>query len=269
MDKNYDPRVRNGDLAADDFHIYKAKIFKVLGPQDDRLQVRILPYMMAIPKEDQENLPRYPPFIKGQVITGLSEEEDGPDKAEEVWVIAVPDFTLGFILGKANLFGKNTKANWEPDKGGGGPSYDYGSKDGIKAFLRRCRSIGDDMDYNHMIVRNWVASPQGGHIEMYNYLNGDWYLANFSGTTLCVLQKKIYIRVGSPGNPGQKVDYTSIEVTADKCFIKTPKFELDAKVTVLGRHGVNAVGCNSPLPVGVEGSSFVPITDDKMGAIYL
>jgi hypothetical protein len=234
---------------SDEMVVRKAKIYKVCGPLDDRLQVQILPELQNIPTDEMDDLPKYPPFIKGNVVTGKSHKEDG-DKAEFVWVICTPDLQVGYVLGKANIFGDPTKKYPES----------YSWKD-VKTFLRERRALPSDFDYKHVIIRNWVASDKGGLIEFYNYLTGDWGIINTSGSILTVQQKQIYIRVGTPG-AGARAAFSAITLTADRTHIKTPNFEVDADDSVLGHHNLNALGTvSSGVLIGKNGVSAQSISN--------
>jgi hypothetical protein len=239
---------------SDEFVIRKAKIYRCLGPSDDRLQLQILPELQGIDDEEMDDLPKYPPFIKGTVITGRSHKEDG-DKAEYVWVLCTPDLQLGYVLGKSNVFGEPNKKY--PDS--------YSWKD-VKSFLRERRALPDDFDYKHLQVTNWVTSDKGGMINCFNYLTGDWVLLNTSGTILTIQQKKIYLRVGTPAPGGAfPVAFSAITMTQDKIHVKTPNFELDATDAILGHHGMNAMATVSAgVLVGRNGVSAQSVSNIHM-----
>ena len=58
--------------------LYRARVHDVGKENDDRLQVRIMPFMADYPETDSENLPRYPMMFKGQVLQCYTELN--PDK---------------------------------------------------------------------------------------------------------------------------------------------------------------------------------------------
>lgn len=234
---------------SDEFVIRKAKIYRCLGPNDDRLQLQVLPELQNIDDEEMDDLPKYPPFFQGQVITGLSYKEDG-DKAEYVWVICTPDLIVGYILGKANIFGESDK-KYEY-------SYNYSS---IKSFIQQRKALPDDFDYNHIQIVNWVATDTGGMIQCYNYITGDWVLLNTSGSIITVQQKRIYMRVGSPPDPisAGPVGFSSVEMTPDKFFVKSTTIELDSKMLILGKHGLQLGALAGMAPSNDNGVPVVPI----------
>jgi hypothetical protein len=229
---------------SDELVIRKAKIYKVLGPKDDRLQVQVLPELQSIDEAEMDELPKYPPFYDGQVITGLSYKDDGADKAEFVWVVCTPDLQVGYILGKANIFG-DTVAKYK---------HSYSWKD-IKSFLRDRRALPEDFDYKHLVVTNWLATENGGLIECYNHQNGDWCVINTSGSVIVLQQKQLYMRVGTP-NDKSRAAFSAITLTADKIHCKTPNFEIDADDVILAHNGLQAFGTiSSGVLIGKNGVS--------------
>jgi len=184
-----------------------------------------------------KNLPEYPMFFQGEVITGLSRKKDG-DSAEFVWVFCTPDFQVGYILGKANNFGDSTK-KYEN-------SYGYSK---VKEFLSARRAVPEDFDYAHIQVVKWIESDKGGMIECYNYLTGDWILLNTSGTILTLQQKRMYLRVGTPPKPARPSAFSAITMTADKIHFKSPNIEFDAQDLVLGHHNLLLSGTLSAAPL--------------------
>jgi hypothetical protein len=228
---------------SDELVIRKARIYKILGPKDDRVQLEVMPECMGIEDSEKDDLPKYPPFIKGTVITGKSFKEDG-DEADYVWVICTPDLQIGYVLGPANVFGDPTKKY--PD------SYSWND---VKSFLRERRALPDDFDYKHIRITNWLATDKGGLVEFYNYLTGDMGIINTSGTIFTLQQKRIYMRVGTP-NPSSRAAFSAITMTADRVTIKSPNFELDCDDVLLARHNLNALGtATSGVLIGKNGVS--------------
>jgi hypothetical protein len=269
-------------MQENNFGIYKCALYDVLGPNDDRLRVRILPYMMDIDETELDDLPAYPPFFRGQVVTGITEIEYGKEKCDVLWCIATPDFQTGFILGKANAFGANTKQKYPY-------SYNFGE---IKKYLDNRHATPDDFDYEHIVIRLKTGSedylsdkeaeaykdpknkgksqgslPAGGVIELYNYLTGDYVLLNTSGSVLCVMQHQIYIRVGTPSaSGGGGSTFSAIKLTADEINLKAPRIFLDGKKVMLGSAGLNVLGTISSSPVHAEG---VPLVPSPMGHVTM
>jgi hypothetical protein len=227
----------------DELVVRKARIYKILGPKDDRVQLEVMPECMGIEDSEKDHLPKYPPFFKGTVITGKSFKEDG-DEADYVWVLCTPDLQIGYILGPANIFGDPTVKYKD--------SYSWND---IKKFLRERQALPDDFDYKHIRITNWVASDKGGLIEFYNYLTGDSGIINTSGSIITLQQKRIYMRVGTP-NKGSRSAFSAITMTADRVLIKSPNFELDADQVILGHHNLNALGtATSSVLIGKNGVS--------------
>jgi hypothetical protein len=237
---------------SDNLKLSKALIYKVLGPKDDRLQV--LPLAMeGIEESEMKNLPRYPCWIKGQVITGKSIDKDGKENADQIWITSTPDFQLGYVVGRCNAFGENTNQKWP---------YSYNFKS-VKDFLHGRSALPKDFDYSHYDVIRMVMTEDGGMIEMCNNRNGDWILLNTSGSIITVQQQKIYIRTGTPPNPPSAgpVGFSAITLTPDKIHMKTPNFEVDAKDTVLGHHNLDLAGITGGIVMGKNGVNVQQISN--------
>jgi hypothetical protein len=253
-------------MIENNFNIYKAAIYEVLGANDDRLRVRILPYMTDIDDDELPNLPCYPPFFKGQVITGISEIDFGKESCDCVWVVATSDFQTGFILGKANAFGANTIQKYPY-------SYNYAE---VKQYLSNRHALPDNFDYDHIIIRLKTGSEDymkedgsnqiqdevaaGGMIELYNYLTGDYVLLNTSGTVLCVMQHQIYARVGTPSTEnGEGSTFSALTIKADTINLKSQRIFLDGKAVMLGAHNLYVVGMPTRTPTHAEGVPLIPM----------
>jgi len=238
--ESLDPALRSPRGFSDDMRIYRANIYEVMGPNDDRLKVRPLPHFIGIPKDEEEFLPMYPPFEKGTLVTGKSEKFDG-EKAEQVWVLATPDFQLGYVLFKANPFGENVPKRYAW-------SYDYNK---VKAFVAARRAKPEDFDYDHLDVVKWYATEEGGAIELFNHRTGDWYLINSSGSIITVQQKRIYMRVGTPPDPmsAGPVGYSSITMNADEIVMDSSNIVMKGRKIILGHGNQNVVGTTSSAPI--------------------
>ena len=245
MNAPTDMEKRNQYPFSDEFVFRRAKIYECLGPLDDRLRVQILPEFYEIDKDEKANLPAYPPFFNGQVITGMSEKKDG-DAAEFVWVICTADFQVGYILGKANNFGDSTQKFPQ--------SYGYAK---VKQYLAARSAVPKDFDYDHLTVMNWFESDKGGMIQCFNYITGDYVLLNTSGSVFTLQQQRIYMRVGTPADPPAASAFSAITLTPDRITLKSPNIHIDGDDIILG-HGtsLNLVGTlGSGVIIGKNGVS--------------
>jgi len=249
MNNPLDMDKRKQAAFSDELVVRKAKIYKVLGPNDDRLQVQVLPELQSIPDNEMDDLPKYPPFIKGHVVTGKSHVKYGKE-AEFVWVFCTADLQVGYILGKANRFEKSTQRFND--------SYSYRD---IKSFISARRALPSDFDYEHLDVVHWVSTDKGGMIQCYNYLTGDWVLLNTSGAILTVQQKMIYLRVGTPPFPPKlgPVAFSAITLTPDKIHFKAPNIEFDAIDLILAHNGFSATGILGQVPSADNGVPVIPV----------
>src|SRR5574344_639422 len=236
---------------SDELRIYKANIYRILGSGDDRLQVRILPYMMDIPNDELDNLPKYPPFIRGRMIVGNSEIIDGKDKADRVYVVCTPDFGFGFILGVANEFEGNTQSKFTG-------SYNYHN---LSSFLSQRGAKPSDFDYENIDVEiNDQGDGTGGIMEFHNRKTGDFFLVNTSGTFFTVQRDQLIMRVGSPPElPGGSNIFSQIKMTSTNVEVSTKVFDVSATIIILGHHGTYHLSTNSLVPFVLNGLVLMPI----------
>lgn len=219
---------RSASQKSDELFLRKAKIYKCLGPEDDRLQVQVLPELQGIDESEMEDLPKYPPLIKGTVITGKNHVEDG-DAADYVWCVCTPDLQVGYILGLSNIFGDpNIKYK---------DSYSFWD---VKSFLGQRRVLPEKFNYNRIQVVNWFTGDDGGYIQCYDRSNGNWFLVNTSGTLITVQQKEIMMRCGSPPNPisAGPVAHSEIKMTPNNITITSPAVEFNSLDIKLGHSGM-------------------------------
>lgn len=238
-----------------DLHLYRARVHDVGSIGDDRLQVRIMPYMADYPDTDVENLPRYPSMFKGTVFSCWTELNPSPDTGLPDWVFvaATEDFTVGYVIGIANQF---YACNDTPFVDSYGYSY-------VQNFISGRGLDTSYVNYDEMVIEKWVAeSKSGGFVEMYNYKTGEKYYINASGTCFIIQYDKIYMRVGSPSGAkdANTTKFSQMEMDAGSINFKTDLFNVDAKNVVLGHHGLNVVGTTASTGISVEGVDFNPNT---------
>jgi hypothetical protein len=254
-DFTVDDKSRRAAIIEDDLRVYRAKIYKVLGPKDDRLQV--LPVALSgISQDEQDNLPRFPPLIKGQVVTGKSISVDGEGKAEDVWILSTPDYTIGYVIGKANSFGENTKVKWP---------YSYNFSSAMDFIFGR--QVNIDREFDSYDVSKFYSTKKGGMIELVNHQNGDWILFNMSGSIIAVTQKQVYLRTGTPPNPptAGPVAFSHISIKADQVNIKSPNIVLDGKQITTGHHNLHLLGTPGTSPMITYGGQVAIPLDNTHG----
>lgn len=244
MQEQFDPIERQIPEYSDSLHIYKARIVSKPDPGDDRLEVRIVPYMVSLPTTDP--LPKYPPFFKGQVIVGYTEKED-KELADYVWVAALPDFTVGFVLGLANSHESRAKKY----------SHSYNYKDLIQSLSQR-GLIPSYMSYKDMHVQYWNDNV----IEMVNIRSGDKYIVQSTGNIIAMEKNQIYLRVGTGDSKldGEKNKFSAIRITRDELSLTSPHIRLRGKKISVGEAGLYLAAIASSIPIMVQGATIHPIT---------
>lgn len=248
MLSQFDPKQRVEKVYNDVLQIYKARIVSPLEPGNDRLEVRIIPHMVGLPAGDP--LPKYPPFFKGQVVTGKSEVKDEPANADYVWVAATPDFTVGFVIGLANIYER--------------PTQNYSNSYNYKDIVQGLMDMGltqSYIDYKDLYVQYWHQN----YIEMVNSRSGDKYIIQSTGNVIAIEKNQIYLRVGvgkgaSAEPPEEPNRYSAIRITRDELSIVSPHIRLKGKTISIGEGGLYLAAVGSPVPISVQGMTIHPIT---------
>jgi hypothetical protein len=229
---------RQADAGTDELYFYRGRIYNHCGPNDDRLQVRIMPHLAAVPDNEVENLPCYPSFFKGEVIQGLSEVENGKERADFVGVIATPDLQFGYVLGLMNdMQGVGKKERHINN-------YNLNGKGGLKDFLARRGLLPSSFEYKDIVMTRCVNEMDeddqalGGQFELYNKKTGDYFIILSSGTMFTLQTGRACLRVGSPGQTAsQKVPFSKILLEPGKLSFEAPTIEFNYKSLILGKHG--------------------------------
>lgn len=234
--------------------LYRARIYDNGKDGDDRIQVRIIPYMIDYEDSECGDLPRYPALFKGHVFNGYTERNPNPltKKADEVFVLSTNDWTYGYVVGYANMFYNCSSTPYQDS---------YGFMN-IQSYLST-RGL-DAIDYDSIVVDNWLNTDEGGYIEFHNFKTGDKYIINASGNCFAILSDRIYIRAGSPNgtkNGGNGNPFSTIAMTNTDVTIKTKNFSIDAEKVSLGKHGHYLLGTVSSLSTAYNGVNLQPIKD--------
>jgi len=228
----------------DSLHIYRARVVTKMEPGDDRLRVRIIPHMIDIDKK--EALPKYPAFFKGQVITSKTEDVDKKE-AEYVWVAALPDFTVGFVLGLANSY-ETTSSKFSQ-------SYNY--KDMLQGLIQR-GVANSDMKYEDLLVQFW--NPD--YMEFINIRSGEKFWIQGNGTMIAMTKNQIYMRVGAESIDNSK--FSAIRMSREEISFVTKRFKIKAADISLGQKGLFVTGMASPIPIAAQGATFHPRNDPEL-----
>lgn len=231
----------------DVLQIYRARVVSKPDPGDDRLQVRIIPHMADI--MEIETLPYYPPFFKNQVIVAKNEVID-KNKADFVWVAALPDFTVGFVLGLATSYETSTQKFTA--------SYNY--KSVIDGLIQRGISSAKT-SYENLFVQFW----NDDYIEMIdtNSESAAKYFLLGNGTIIAMTANQIYMRVGAREKSGRD-DFSAIRISREEINFVTDHFRVKAKNITLGNKGLYVPGMMVSTPIAVKGGSLHPQTHIRM-----
>lgn len=230
----------------DILHIYRARAVHKPDPGDDRLQVRIMPHMADIAEIDA--LPYYPPFFKNQVIVAKTEQIN-KEEAEFVWVAALPDFTVGFVLGLASSYETTTEKFTE--------SYNY--KSVIDGLIQRGIASAAT-SYENLYVQFW----NDDYIEMIdtNSASAAKYFLLGNGTIMALTANQIYMRVGTE-DAGNTM-FSAIRMSREEINIVTDHFRVKAGTITLGNKGLYLPGVMSLIPIPVKGGSLHPQTHIRL-----
>lgn len=231
----------------DILHIYRARVVSKPDPGDDRLQVRIIPHMADI--MDTDTLPYYPPFFRNQVIVAKNERAD-KERADFVWVAALPDFTVGFVLGLATSYETSTQKF--------SASYNY--KSVIDGLIQR-GIASSQTSYENLFVQFW----NDDYIEMIdtNSASAAKYFLLGNGTIIAMTSNQIYMRVGTKDKNGRD-DFSAIRMSREEINLVTDHFRVKAKNITLGNKGLFVPGVMVSTPIATKGGSLHPQSHIRM-----
>lgn len=227
--------------------VYKARVYSNCGPGDDRLQVRIIPYMNDIPSSELSNLPKYAPLFRGQVIQTKTEAQDG--RGDLVWVLAIPDFTFGYVLGMANTFDTVGEQAFLG-------SWDY---EGAKGTLRTIGAATGGFDYKNIYVD--MQNTGGTYIEFHNIKKSEKWMLTSTGDVIHIAKGKVYIQASAGTGKGDS--RSSISITPTKILCTTDLFEVNAKNVILAKHNMQLLGSlgSSFQAISCDGLNIQPISN--------
>ena len=235
----------------DELHLYRAVIVDNVKAGDDRLQVRILPWQAEVTGEDEENLPKFPPLIKGPVIRGYTEKDPGPEGLPtSIWVLSNVDFNFGFVLGPVNEF--NGALN-----GALTTSWNY---QGAKSVLTSAGGIPKDFLYEDCEIR---TNESQTFIDITSYKSPFRVMMTDKGTMFVMKETEIYMMARAGTEPGDQASYIRMTPTKVECKAKT--FDLSkSDAVILGHHGLSVLGTFSDTPVPCEGINLTPCGKIKL-----
>ena len=244
--------MRDYEKPSMDLKVYRARIYDCGKDGDDRIQVRIIPYMIEYEDSETGDLPRYPTLFKGNVINGYTEQNPNPQtkQADEVFVLATSDFTVGYVIGLANMFFNCSSIPYQD-------SYGFLS---VQSYLS-ARGL-HAIEYEDLVVDNWISTDEGGYIEFHNFKTGDKYIINSSGNCLAVLADKIYMRAGNPNgtkNGGNDNPFSTMTMTNDSINFKTKNFDITAEKIALGHSGLNVLATVNSQAAAYNGLNLQPM----------
>lgn len=227
------------DLSAESLRLYKARLYNVADYEDNRVQVRILPHMHEFKGDMLELLPWYPPFFKNMIFNGITEKNADSKKKEKpaiLWVVALPDFTAGYILGYANNFESQTER----------PSNSFNFKEAKKALDdKKCLPPG--LDYKNLHVQYF----NDAYIEFIDTKLGCKVILNDRQTVFVLAHNVIKMRIGEDGESS----YSEITMSNKEINLHSDKITLKANDISLGEKGLYLVASPSFIPITVEGVS--------------
>lgn len=247
-------------------NFYPAKLYKQMGENDSRLQVRIIPLMEEY--TDDSILPVFPPLFKNTVLNGYTEVDDGVEKAENLLVLSNPDFTFGWVVCKSNVFNMNT-----PDEGGN-VALQAANFEVMKKEMKGAKIDGllPDLNYENLVVQTLVfendkdSHEKGGLIEFYNFKTGDKFIFNASGSGIVITAHGVKMFAGEQNTDKPVASagtFSYIEINPSKIEIGAPKVEFFATDIKLGQGNRYLLGSLSSVASYAEGKNILSIVDKK------
>lgn len=200
------------------YNIYIGRVVGTSNAGDDRLQVRILPYMENTNIPD-DKCPLWPYFFKGQTFTSKY--------GEFIWTIADDEFSSGYVLGPANY---NTLVE---NKFTSGKVLDSDKKDinfSIPSELRdnlsnfSVKLIGETLEFNNVQVTFWSDSC----IHMIEKNTGGFVIAYSNGTMYIMRSDVCLFYVGG----------TKIMLNSKGLSMSSKEIKLQSESVMLGNNPV-------------------------------
>jgi hypothetical protein len=232
--------------------LYRANIYANVKTGDDRLQVRIMPYMAGITGEDEANLPKYPPLYKGHVIKGYAEVDSqvNDGKVTSIFVLANDDFTVGYCLDPINEFNGALngalKASWNYQE--------------TKSVLQRCGFMPQGFTYENITCD---TNENGSLIELGAYNQPFKIIMTSSGDVIGIMEHRCFLMARSGQSSGTDSSYIDIRPT--KVEIKSKVVDLSkSDEVILGHRGMNLIGTFAESPVPCEGINLAPCKTIKV-----
>lgn len=232
--------------------LYRALIHDNCRSGDDRIQVRVMPYMADISGDEESNLPKYPPFFKGRTVRGYTEKDAASDgkNPTSVYVLANQDFTVGYVLDAVNEFnGALTGALRN--------SWDYQNS---KSILQRAGCLPTGFKYQDLIVN---MNEAGTMIDITSYKSAFRIIMTNAGDIFCIQANRIFMMARSGATTGAMASY--IDIKPHKIEIKAPLLDLSkSDAVVLGHRGLNLLGTYAEDPFPCAGNNLTPCKTIKV-----
>lgn len=205
------------------YGIYLAEIVATVSSDDSRLTVRVIPQMEGI---ETKYCPSWPCFFKNEIITGKV--------GDRVWVLCNDEFTIGFILGLANVaITENT--SYEKC------SLSSSLKDTINSCYRDLEA--SSLNFNNLLITYWDSAC----MHCIDRTDGSTLIAYNSGTIVRIKKSEIYAAVRGYGGTSQfRVTPSEINLSADTIRLQSenvilgnnPRGNVMVSTGTLGRNAV-------------------------------
>lgn len=185
------------------YSFYVAEILEASTIDDNRLRIRVIPYMEGIPKD---KCPCWPSFFRDELYTGR--------EGEFVWVMCNDDFSLGYVFGIANY---NTYGDVTTQ---GGTSIFQTSRDGINLSIPEdlrntitessCKTLGTSLSLSDAKVTFWNDKC----VHYVERSTGGFVIAFSNGTLYIFRPNEIILKIGS-GDSAFRMDANTLSAVAD------------------------------------------------------
>lgn len=235
-----------------ELRLYRANIYANVKVGDDRLQVRVMPYMAGITGEDEANLPKYPPLFKGHVIRGFAEKDsqNNGGKVTSIMVLANEDFTVGYCLDPINEFNGALA-------GALSTSWNYQE---VKSVLQRCGCIPKNFTYENITCN---INENGSLVEIGSYNEPFKIIMTRSGDVLSIQENRLFLMARSGASSGTESSY--IDIKPDRIELKSRVIDFSkADSVILGHRGMNVLGSFADSAVPCEGINISPCSNIKV-----
>lgn len=227
-------------------NLYLAKIVGCGKEGDNRLQIRVLPYMDDSTEIGDDQCPKWPFFFKDELYIGTY--------GELVWCIGDDHFNVGYVLGPANYYTNYSSSYSTATKNNKEVILSPSQEKLLSTISNNITKVGasnmgaessDNFSMNNMKVTFWSDSC----IHFIDRDNGGFIIAYSSGSLLVMTPFEFFVHIntesGKPeSGPTLKLDSNGISTVGESIKLQSEDIGLGKNPmgNILTTEGTTAEG---------------------------